>query len=382
MRISVLNSAFLAVLVGFGGSLAVVLEAAKSTTASADQVISWVALLCLSVSLTTVFLSHSAKIPIVTAWSTPGAAAIGTFSGIDINIAVGAFFACGLMMIITSLVNPIARQLERIPGPIIGAMLAGVLFPFVTAIVHHSATTPHLALPILLAFLLTRERWPSLSVLVAILAGIFAVLAFWPASFDNEYRATSVSIIVPQFDLNAFLNLAIPLYLVTMSGQNLAGYGVLTNDGYSPPTRKILATTGIGSTVTAFFGAHTTSLAAITAALCTGSDTHPDPKKRFQVGYWYGGGYLVLAVFAGPIIAFASSLPPALVPSIASVALLPTFMSSLSSMIKDELEYLFPATVTFAVTASTVSLWGLGSPLLGLVIGVGIVGLRKFGTRR
>ena len=140
-----MNSAFLAVLVGFGGSLAVVLEAAKSTTASADQVVSWVALLCLSVSLTTIFLSHSAKIPIVTAWSTPGAAAIGTFSGIDINIAVGAFLACGLMMIVTSLVTPIARLLERIPGPIIGAMLAGVLFPFVTAIVHYSATTPQLA---------------------------------------------------------------------------------------------------------------------------------------------------------------------------------------------------------------------------------------------
>ncbi|MBF9234350.1 benzoate/H(+) symporter BenE family transporter [Microvirga alba] len=370
MRLSIITSAVVAALVGFGSTIAIIIAAAQAVGADAAQTTSWVAALCLSMAATSGILSVRYRIPVVTAWSTPGAALIAASTGISIHAAVGSFLLAGGFVVLTAFVKPFGRLIERIPSSIAAAMLAGVLIRFVTAVFESAQSAPGLVLPLVAVFLVVRLVNPALAVLAVLFLGL--VLAFGGGlaqPLTSDLSLSSLTFITPSWEPAALIGLGLPLFIVTMASQNLPGFAVLRASGYSPPTRPILAVTGLSSLVTALFGAHTSNLAAISAAICTGPDTHPDPAKRWQVGPFYALTYLIFAAFSAALIGLIAALPAALIKTVAGLALIGAFLGALASALSDEAKR-FPAVLTLAVTASGLTLFGIGSAFWGLAAGL------------
>ncbi len=373
MRFSVVVSALIAVIVGFGGSVAIVLAGADALGATPAQKATWVSVLCLSMMATTGILSILHRVPIVTAWSTPGAALLAGASGASLEQAVGAFLVAGLLIVLTGLVPLLERLISRIPGEVASAMLAGVLFAFVVDMVRAIPGAEVLVLPLLLLFMAVRVISPIWAVLAVLVAGVGLTMGLGLADPVWSGGVAEFSLVRPVFEPGTMLGIGVPLYLVTMASQNLPGFAVLRSAGYRVPGRSILLITGFASTVTAFWGAHSSNLAAITASICTGRDAHPDPAKRWLCGPVYALGYAVLALTAIPMVALFASLPPALIAVVAGAALLGPFMGSLQGAMTG------PSTsasvMTFVVTASGVSLMGIGAAFWGLCTGLLVVGL-------
>jgi benzoate membrane transport protein len=374
MRASVVISAVVAVLVGFGGTVAIVLAAAKAVGASPEQTSSWIAALCVSMMATTAILSIRHRIPVITAWSTPGAALIGASSGISIEQAVGAFFLTAVLILVTAAFRPVGALIERIPTAIASAMLAGVLLGFVLAIFENLQTSPALVLPLLAAFAVLRLYSPAWAVLAVLVLGVGLAYLFGMTSPVGDLPLSSFVWVRPDFDLATLVGLGVPLYLVTMASQNLPGFAVLKAAGYPVPSRSILAVTGLSSLATAGVGAHTSNLAAITASICTGPDAHPDKAKRWLCGPFYAGGYAVLAIFGASLVALFASFPQALIATIAGIALTGPLVNALGASLSGNGDR-FAAVVTFAVTASGMSAFGIGSAFWGLVAGLIVFGL-------
>lgn len=370
MRASVVLSAVVAVLVGFGGTLAVVLAAARAVGADAALTTSWVTALCLSMAATSAFLSVRHRIPVITAWSTPGAALIAASAGsVDLGSAVGAFLLAGALVVATAAFRPVGRLIERIPAPVAAAMLAGVLFRFVAAVLEAASGAPALVLPLVGLFLVARRVSPFGAVLAVLAAGALLASALGTVGPVPAVGLWTLRLVRPELDPAALVGLGLPLYLVTMASQNLPGFAVLRAAGYPVPSRSILAVTGLASLVTAPFGAHASNLAAITASICAGPDAHPDPGRRWLTGPVYGAGYLVLAAFGASSVALLSALPPALVATVAGTALAGPFASALGQAMAVERDR-FAAALTLAVTASGVTLLGVSSAFWGLAAGL------------
>ena len=378
MRASVVISAFVAVLVGFGGSVAVILAAADAVGTTPAQTSSWVAALCVSMMVTTAILSVRHRIPIVTAWSTPGAALIAASTVPSFEAAVGAFLLAAILILLTAAFRRIGALLEKIPTSIASAMLAGVLFGFVLGIFEPIQTEPVLVLSMVIAFALLRLYSPSWAILVVLVLGVVLAIALGKTTPIGELGISRFAWVKPVFDPGTLIGLGIPLYLVTMASQNLPGFAVLKAAGYSVPSRSALTVTGIASLLTASVGAHTSNLAAITASICTGPDAHPDKDKRWLCGPFYAAGYGLLAIFGASLVATFSSFPPALIATIAGLALLGPFVNSLSAGLAVEGER-FSAVVTFVVTASGMSAFGIGAAFWGLLAGLLMLGLDRLG---
>ena len=380
MRASVVISALVAVLVGFGSAVTIVLAAAHAVGANAAQTSSWIAALCLATAASTAYLSLRHRMPIVAAWSTPGAALIAATSGDTMEKAVGAFFLAAILILITAAFRPLATLISRIPTAVASAMLAGVLLSFVLAVFDHLHEAPHLVLPLLLLFAVVRLISPIWAVLAVLFGGIALAYLLGMVKPIGELHFSRFVWITPQFDLTTLLGMGVPLYLVTMASQNLPGFAVLKSAGYEPPTRSILGVTGIASLLTAGAGSHTTNLAAITASICTGPDAHPDREKRWLTGPFYAAGYVVLAVFGASLVALFASFPIALVATVAGVALIGPLASALSGAMAED-QNRFAAITTFAVTASTLSAFGIASAFWGLAAGLLVYGLEEFMRR-
>ena len=376
MRANVIISGLVAVLVGFGGSITIILAAAKALGATPAETSSWVATLCISMMVTTAILSVRHRTPIVTAWSTPGAALIAGSSGIGMAEGVGSFLFVALLILITALIRPLAALVERTPTSVAAAMLAGVLFHFVVAIFDHVNSAPLLVLPLLIGFAVLRLFSPVWAVPGVLALGIALVYALDLAVPIEPLHLSKLVLIEPRFDAPVLLSLGLPLYLVTMASQNLPGFAVLRAAGYAVPTRSILGVTGLASLLTAPFGAHTSNLAAITASICTGPDAHPDADKRWLCGPAYAAAYGVLALFGASVVAIFASYPEALIVSIAGIALLGPFLNALSASLSEPSEQ-FAAATTFVVTASGVTAFELGAAFWGLLAGLGVYGLAR-----
>jgi benzoate membrane transport protein len=375
MRLSIVTSAVVAALVGFGSTIAIIIAAANAVGADAAQTSSWVAALCLSMAATSGFLSVRYRIPVVTAWSTPGAALIAASSGISIHAAVGAFLLAGGLIVLAASVKPFGRLIERIPSAIAAAMLAGVLIRFVMAVFESAQGAPALVLPLVGVFLLVRLVNPALAVLAVLFVGLAIAFGGGLAQpLPSDLSLSSLTFIAPVFEPTALIGLGLPLFLVTMASQNLPGFAVLRASGYTPPSRPILAVTGLASVLTAPFGAHTSNLAAISAAICTGPDTHPDPAKRWMVGPFYALSYVIFAAFSAALIGLIAALPPELIRTVAGLALMGAFAGALGSALSDSGK-VFPAVLTLAVTASGLTLYGIGSAFWGLAAGLVALGL-------
>ncbi|MEE1658001.1 benzoate/H(+) symporter BenE family transporter [Microvirga sp. CF3062] len=381
MRLSIVTSAVVAALVGFGSTIAIIIAAAQAVGADAAQTSSWVAALCLAMAATSGYLSVRYRMPIITAWSTPGAALIAASSGISIHAAVGSFLLAGALIVLAALIKPFGRAIERIPTSIAAAMLAGVLLQFVVGVFQSAQGAPGLVLPLVAIFLTVRLFNPALAVLAVLFVGLGIAFGGGMAQpLASNLSLSSLTFIEPAFELTALIGLGLPLFLVTMASQNLPGFAVLKASGYQPLSRPILAMTGLASLVTALFGAHTSNLAAISAAICTGPDTHPDPTKRWMVGPFYALCYLIFAAFSAALIGLIAALPPELIKTVAGLALLGAFAGALGSALSEGSK-VFPAVITLAVTASGLTLFGIGSAFWGLVAGLVTLGLDVLAIR-
>lgn len=381
MRGSVVVSALVAVIVGFGGALAVILAAAQAVGATAAETSSWVSALCLAMAVTTPYLSIRHRLPIVTAWSTPGAALIAASAGISLSSAVGAFLLAGLLMVLTALFRPLSAWIERLPTSVAAAMLAGVLIRFVIAVFDSAQASPMLVLPLVGLFLVMRLISPFGAVLIVLVVGVILAEILGLNGAMPGIAISSLVLITPTFDPAVLIGLGLPLYLVTMASQNLPGFAVLKAAGYPVPSRSILAVTGLASIATAPFGAHASNLAAITASICTGPDAHPDKHKRWLTGPIYGAAYLALAIFGASLVSLFHALPQALIVTIAGTALLGALSGALGSAMADEKDRV-AATLTLAVTASGASFLGIGSAFWGLAAGLLTLGLSRMWSRR
>lgn len=367
---SAFSSAAVATVIGFGGTVALVVQAGQALGADASQIGSMVTALCLGIGAPGAFLSWRLKIPVVLAWSTPGAALLAASTlGLSWPTAIGAFVFAALLMILTGLIPALGRLAARIPAAIASAMLAGVLLPFVLRLFKVVPDETALVVGVIAVFLIFRRLWPTWA-LPAVLAAAFAVLAIrgqlvLPAGTGLFGHLEPVA---PVFDWKAAVSLGFPLFLVTLAAQNLPGLVVLQSAGYPPPANRLILSTGVASLLIAPFGGHGVNLAAITAAICTGPDAHPDAAMRWIVGVIYGGLYLVVALFAAPLAGLFIAMPPAVLAAITGLALIAPLTGALQSMMGETVSR-ETAVLTFAATASGVALFGVGSAFWGLVVG-------------
>jgi benzoate membrane transport protein len=381
MRLSIVTSAVVAALVGFGSTIAIIIAAAQAVGADAAQTSSWVAALCLAMAASSGYLSVRYRMPVITAWSTPGAALIAASAGISIHAAVGSFLLAGALVVLAALIKPFGRSIERIPTSIAAAMLAGVLLQFVVGVFQSAQGAPGLVLPLVAIFLVVRLVNPALAVLAVLFVGLGIAFGGGLARpLASNLSLSSLTFIQPAFEPTVLIGLGLPLFLVTMASQNLPGFAVLKASGYQPPSRPILAVTGLASVVTALFGAHTSNLAAISAAICTGPDTHPDPAKRWMVGPFYALSYLIFAAFSAALLGLIAALPPELIKTVAGLALMGAFAGALSSALSESAK-IFPAILTLAVTASGLTLFGIGSAFWGLLAGLVALALDALAIR-
>lgn len=372
MRSSVIASAVVAAIVGFGGTLALIIAAAQALGATQTETASWVTALCLAMFVATGFLSWRYKMPIITAWSTPGLALIGASTGFTMQQGVGAFIVTAIAIIITGLVKPISGLVSRIPASIASGMLAGVLFAFLIGAARTIPVDPLFVLPLVLLFFVIRLFSPAMAVLAVLFGGILFAFASGRVVSVPDIGLSTLTLIMPVFDTRAIIGIALPLYLVTMASQNLPGFAVLRAAGYEPPTSAALQVTGLISLLTAPFGAHTSNMAAISAAICTGPDAHPDPAQRWLTGPFYALSYLILAIFGASLVALFAVLPAPLIALVAGLALIGAFANALTIALKNETERL-AAVVTFAVTASGISIAGIGAAFWALVAGLLVI---------
>jgi benzoate membrane transport protein len=379
--VSVATAALVATIAGVGGTLPIVLAAAQAVGATPEQASSWVSGLGVATALSALALSVCYRMPIITAWSTPGAALIASTSDVpSFAAAVGAFVLSAVLILLTAAVRPLGRLIERIPASIAAAMLAGILLRLVVAMVEHVPSSPLLVLPLIALFLVARPFMPALASLVVLMVG--ALLA-WSLGMVEPMPGLGFSTIVvtaPVWDVATLVGLGVPLYLVTMASQNLPGFAVLRGSGYQPPTQPILAVTGAVSLGTAFMGAHTSNLAAISAALCTGPDAHPDPAKRWMTGLFYAFFWGLIALFGASLVGIFGALPPALLVTVAGTALLGSMTGAMGAALAGDQDRL-AAAGTLAVTVSGITLMGVGSAFWGLAFGLLILGIDRLTTR-
>ncbi|WP_442580782.1 benzoate/H(+) symporter BenE family transporter [Mesorhizobium sp. ASY16-5R] len=380
MRLSIPVSAFVAAVVGFGGTLALIIAAADAVGASREQTASMVTALCIAMAVETLWLSWRTKMPVISAWSTPGAALIGASTGFSINEAVGAFLVAGVLLVATGLFRPLTRLISKIPASVASGMLAGIVVTFVMNAAKTVPTDPWLILPLIAAFFIIRLFNPALSVLAVLIGGGVLAVALGRVGAIPAPEMSTLVLTMPEFTVTSVIGLALPLYLVTMASQNLSGLAVLKAAGYDPEPGPLVAVTGLVSVLTAPFNALTSNLAAISAAICTGPDVHPDPAERWKTGPFYALAYVVFALFGASLVALFAVLPPSLIMLVAGLGLLGALANALAIALKDDKQRI-AATVTFAVTASGLTLFGVGSAFWGLVAGLVVLFLDRIKFR-
>ncbi len=377
LTLSTFTAGIIAPLVGTASTVALVIAAAQAVGATPGQTISWLAAICLAKALAGLALTWRYRIPIVLAWSTPGAALIGASTGIAFPEAVGAFVLASALIILTGLIRPLGDFVARLPASIASAMLAGILVKFVMDVALAVPGAPWLVLPLVAIFLVMRLAHAASAMLVVVVVGVALTYALGLAGpLPSDAGLARLEWVTPAFTPSVLIGLGLPLYLVTMAGQNLPGIAVLRASGYDPQVGPIIATTGLASFVSAFFGAHPSNLAAITAAIAAGPDSHPDPAKRWPAGIVYGLSFILIAAFAGFVAALFAAMPKALIATVAGLALTGALMGSLSVAMGDE-RTRFPALLTFAVAASGVSILGIGAAFWGLLIGLLALAVEK-----
>lgn len=367
---SAVVAGFVAVLVGFTSSAVLVFQAAAAFGASQAEIGSWMGALGLGMGVSTIALSLRYRVPVLTAWSTPGAAMLITAgAGVPMDQAVGAFLLCAALIAVAGFSGLFERLMSRIPVALAAGMLAGVLLRFGLDVFAVMPQRPLLVLAMCCTYLAGRRLWPRYAVPGALAVGLLIAGAQGLLHLDDLALATVAPVFTPPaFSLGAAIGIALPLFVVTMASQNVPGVAVIRASGYSVPVSPVIGWTGVTTLLLAPFGGFALNLAAITAAICMGREAHEDPSKRYLAAVAAGVFYLLLGLLGGTVGALLAALPRELVLAIAGIALLGTIGNGLATALRDERER-EAALVTFLVTASGASFVGIGSAFWGIVAG-------------
>jgi benzoate membrane transport protein len=365
------SAGLIAVLVGFTSSAVIVFQAAAAAGADAAQVSSWLWALCLGCGLTSIGLSLRYRAPVLTAWSTPGAALLaGSLGGLSMAEAVGAFLFSAALITLSGVTGLFARLMQRIPQALAAAMLAGVLLRFGLELFGAFEQQALLVGSLFLAYLVGKRLLPRYAILLVLLLGVALAwrldLLRWQAV---ELAVAIPQFVHPEFSWAALVGVGIPLFVVTMASQNLPGVAVLRTSGYERvPVSPLIAWTGLASLLLAPFGGFAINLAAITAAICAGPEAGQEPQRRYWAAMCAGVCYLLIGLFGATVASLFAAFPQALILAIAGLALLVTLSNSLAGTLHD-VRQREPALITFLVTASGLSFLGVGSAFWGLIAG-------------
>ena len=366
------TAGFVAVLVGFTSSVAIVFQAATALGATPEQISSWMWALGLGMGLCSALPSLVLKKPVMVAWSTPGAAVLATAAaagGFTLAQATGAFIVCALLMTAAGATGWFERVMDRIPMPIASALLAGVLARFGLDAFLAARTALPLVLLMLGAYLVGRRLWPRYAVPGVLAAGTAFAAANGQLHLAGvAFTLTTPVAVMPDFTLAAMVSLALPLFVVTMASQNLPGVAAIRAAGYRMPISKLITLTGVATLLLAPFGAYALNLSAITAAICMGPEAHEDPDKRYTAAVSCGAIYVVIGLFGAAVTGVLTAFPRELVVAVAGLALLSSIAGGLAVAVKDE-THREAALITFLVTLSGVTLAGIGSAFWGVVAG-------------
>ena len=372
LSLSAFVAGFVAVLVGFTSSVAIVFQAAQSFGATPAQITSWIWALGLGMGLCSLVPSLLLRKPVMVAWSTPGAAVLataGAAGSFSMGEAVGAFMVCSLLVILVGATRGLERVADRIPMEIASALLAGVLARFGIQAFAAAQTALPLVLLMVAAYLVARRMAARYAVVVTLVVGILWVLMAGQMAWSMEpVRLAMPVFVAPQWSVSAIVSLAIPLFVVTMASQNLPGMAVIRASGYELPVSRLITMTGWASLVLAPFGAFALNFSAITAAICMGPEAHEDRSKRYTAAASCGAIYIVIGLFGALVTGLLTSFPKELVVAIAGIALLSTIGNGLASALRDE-RHREPALITFLVTLSGITLMDIGSAFWGVVAG-------------
>ena len=367
---STIVAGFIAMLTGYTSSLVLMFQAGQAAGLSSAQISSWIWALSIGMAICSIGLSMRYRTPVVIAWSTPGAALlISSLPGVPYAEAIGAFIFASLLIALCGLTGSFERLMRKVPASLAAALLAGVLFNIGSEIFRAVKVQPLLVLAMFFSYLLAKRLAPRNAVLSALLVGC----ALSAALGLLDFRQLSLQIAVPvwttpSLSIAAVFSIGIPLFVIAMASQNMPGLAVLRAEGYQVPASPLISVTGIASVLLAPFGSHGIHLAAITMAICSGPEAHPDPTRRYTAAVWCGVFYGIAGIFGATLAALFASFPAALVLSIAALALLGSISSGLTQAMQQPNER-DAALITFMVTASGLTLFGIGAALWGLIAG-------------
>ncbi|MFS9379173.1 benzoate/H(+) symporter BenE family transporter [Citrobacter sp. ANG330] len=365
-----LLSGFVAVLVGYASSAAIIWQAAVAAGASTTQIAGWMTALGIAMGASTLILTLWYRAPVLTAWSTPGAALLVTgLQGLTLPEAIGVFIIANALIVLCGVTGLFARLMRIIPHSLAAAMLAGILLRFGLQAFASLNDQFLLCGGMLLAWLILKSIAPRYAVIAALIVG--AVIALLEGDIVTSSLALSPvlpTFIAPQFSLTHSLGVAVPLFLVTMASQNAPGVATMKAAGYDVPVSPLIVTTGLLALLLSPFGVYSICIAAITAAICQSPEAHPDAAKRWLAAAAAGVFYLLAGIFGSSITGVMAALPTSGIQMLAGLALLGTISGSLYQALNQESER-DAAVVTFLVTASGLTLWGVGSAFWGLIAG-------------
>lgn len=368
--ISAFVAGFVAVLVGYTSSAVIVYQAAIASGASPLEASSWLGVLCVSMGALTIFLSIKYKAPVMFAWSTAGGALLITsVAGIPLPDIIGAFIFSAALIFLCGITGFFEKIMNRIPVGIASGMLSGVLLHFAFEIFLSMKTQMLLSMVMFLVYVFGRRYFQRYNILIVLCTGMMVawlqnLLHFQPMDF-SPLKPIFVS---PTFHWSALVSVGIPLFVVTMSSQNLTGIAVMKAFDYKPEVSKLITWSGVVNLLIAPFGGYTLNLSALTAALCMGPEAHPDEKKRYMAAVSCGLIYIPVGIFSSAVVGLFAAFPKELVMTIAGLALLSTINNGLITAVHHE-EDREASMITFFVTASGVSMFGIGAAFWGLVVG-------------
>lgn len=375
-------AALISVLVNYGGTFVLVFQAAELARLTPAQTASWVWAVSIGVGVTGALLSFRYKAPIITAWSTPGVAFLATVMPFTpYGEVIGAYVVSAVGFIVLGLSGAFEKLVRRIPGGIAAGLLAGILLQFGVNAFGGASVEPALVIVLVISYALLKRYTSRFAVVGILLIGIAMLIAQDRIDFSAVHLSLAAPVFeMPRFSVHALLGVALPLFVITLTGQYMPGMLVLRNDGYRTSANPILAVTGLGSLVMAPFGAHAFNVAAITAAICTGPDAHEDPGKRYLAGLACGGFYILVGTFGVTLATLFMVLPKAFITTLAGLALLGAIGGSLANAMADA-RTRETALITFLATAANVTLLGVGGAFWGLAAGLAAHLLMHGGNR-
>ncbi len=368
---STVVAGFIAMLTGYTSSLVLMFQAGQAAGLTGGQISSWIWALSIGMAICSIGLSMRYRTPVVIAWSTPGAALlISSLPGVPYGEAIGAFIFASALIALCGLTGSFERLMSKVPASLAAALLAGVLFNIGSEIFRAVEVQPLLVLGMFFSYLIAKRLMPRYAVLSALVVGCVLSAALGLLDFRELSLEIAVPVwTTPSLSFAAIFSIGIPLFVIAMASQNMPGLAVLRAEGYQAPASPLISVTGVASVLLAPFGSHGIHLAAITMAICSGPEAHPDPARRYTAAVWCGVFYGIAGIFGATLAALFASFPSALVLSIAALALLGSIGSGLTQAMQTPRER-EAALITFMVTASGLTLFGIGSALWGLVAGV------------